>query len=103
MIPNCFGEPFQLYGLEDRDFFSQVATLMTIVVPAAIGYALWRILVTGRAWPVGTNVLGLNENAKTYSESYSRRIPWRTLFLYTLTGVTFAFEVYSYLMDLLFD
>jgi hypothetical protein len=74
---------------------------MTFVVPAAIGYALWRIFVTNRAWPVSTSVLGLNEKSATYSELSNHTIAWRTLFLYALTGVTFAFEVYWYVMDLL--
>ncbi len=74
---------------------------MFVVVLFAIGYVLWRIFVTNRTRPVGTNVLGLNENPVTYSESSTHRIPWGTLLLYTLTFVTFAFEAYRYVIDLL--
>ena len=100
MITDCFGASSQLYGLEDRDFFTAVGLLMIALIPAATGYALWRIFVTNRASSVGTTVLGLDENPATYSESSSRRIPWRTVFLYVLTIASFAFEVYKYLMDL---
>ena len=101
MTTNCAGEAFKLYGLEERDFFSQVANLMTLVVPAAIGYALWRIFVTNRTGPVGTTVLGLDENSATYREAYDHGVSWRTMFLYGLTGVVFGFEVFRYFVDLL--
>src|SRR5215216_598563 len=108
MITDCFGgSSYYYYGLEENDFFSVVDNLMTLVVPAAIGYALWRIFVTNRIRPGGTTVLGLDENSATYTELYDRRIPWPSLVLYVLTSVvTFklgvlAFEAFWYVMDLL--
>ena len=107
MITECFGGPSQLYALEEGSFLYDVGRLMTLVVPAAIAYALWRIFVTNRTGPGGTTILGLDENSATYTELYGRRIPWLTLFLYVLTSVvTFklgvlAFEAFRYVMDLL--
>jgi hypothetical protein len=85
----------------DSNFLFGFKVLMLVFVPVAIGYMLWRIFVTNRAGSVGTNILGLNEKSATYSELSNHTIAWRTLFLYALTGVTFAFEVYWYVMDLL--
>src|SRR5215216_6897394 len=89
------------YGIGEPDYLVTIKLLMLAVVPVAIGYMLWRIFVTNRAGSVTATVFGLNENSATFSESSSRRIPWRTVFLYVLTGATFAFEVYKYVMDLL--
>ena len=84
----------------ESSFMVGFKVLMLVLVPVAIGYVLWTIFVTNRAASVGT-VLGLNENSETYSELSSRGIPWQTLFLYGLAGVTFTIEVYWYVMDLL--
>jgi hypothetical protein len=94
-------------GLGNGGFFSDFGGFMIAIVPFAIGYALWRIFVTNRTGPGGTAILGLDENAATYTELYGRRIPWRSLFLHALVGVVtfkvgvFAFETYRYVMDLL--
>lgn len=101
MITNCGGDPFQIYGLEERDFFFNVGVLMLVVIPAAIGYALWRIFVTNRTGLRGTTILGLDENSVTHPKLYDHGISWRTLFLYGLTGFVFAVEVFRYLVDLL--
>src|SRR5215216_8182002 len=106
MITDCFGGSYYS-GLHENDFISIVERLMVLVVPAAIGYALWRIFVTNRIGPAGTSVLGLDENSTTYTELYGRRISWGSISLYVLTSVvTFklgvlAFEVFRYVMDLL--
>ena len=101
MITDCFGGSSQLYSLEERGFLIDFAILMIAAVPAAIGYALWRIFVTNRTGPVGTSTLGLDENSATYREAYDHGISWRRLFLYGLTGVVFGFEVFRYFVDLL--
>lgn len=101
MITDCFGGSSQLYDLEERAFFFDFGVLMIAAVPAAIGYALWRIFVTNRTGPIGTTILGLDENSATYREAYDHGISWRTMFLYGLTGVVFGFEVFRYLVDLL--
>jgi hypothetical protein len=101
MVIECFNGSSQLYDLEERAFFSDYATLMIAAVPAAIGYALWRIFVTNRTGPLGTTILGLDENSATYREAYDRGISWRTMFLYGLTGVVFGFETFRYLVDVL--
>ena len=76
----------------DSSFLIGFKVLMIFVVPAAMGYMLWRIFVTNRTPPVGISVLGLNESSETYSELCRRVIPWRTLLLYVLAGVTLAYE-----------
>ena len=81
--------------------FSDVAAYVILVVPAAIGYALWRIFVTNRTRPIGTTTLGLNENSAAFSEVYDDGISWQKLLIYGLTGCLFAFEAFSNLMDLL--
>ena len=101
MITNCGVGSSGLYGLVERAFFADVALLLIAVVPAAIGYALWRIFVTNRTGPIGTTIMGLDENSATYREVYDHGISWRTMFLYGLTGVVFGFEVFRYLVDLL--
>ena len=101
MITDCFGASAQFYGLEDRDFFSVVGLLMIAVVPAATGYALWRIFVTNRTGPVGTTTLGLDQNSATYRDAYDHGMSWQKIFLYGLTGVVFGFEVFRYFADLL--
>lgn len=101
MVIDCRTDyPYQLYDSEP-DFFSVVGILMMVVVPAAIGYALWRIFVTNRTGPVGTTILGLDQNSETYREAYDHGMSWRTMFLYGVTGVVFGFEVFRYLVDLL--
>ena len=103
MIIDCLGgSSYQLSGYE-RNYFSVVGLLMIAVVPAATGYALWRIFVTNRTGPIGTTILGLDENSATYREAYDHGISWRTMFLYGLTGVVFGFEVFRYLVDLLLE
>ena len=101
MIIDCFGGSSQLYGLEERGFLYDFGLLMIAAVPAAIGYALWRMFVTNRTGPLGTTILGLDENSATYREAYDRGISWRRMFLYGLTGVVFGFEVFRSLVDLL--
>ncbi|HEX7774589.1 MAG TPA: hypothetical protein VF435_19355 [Pyrinomonadaceae bacterium] len=101
MITDCFGGSSQFYYFEENDFFSVVGNLMMAVVPAATGYALWRIFVTNRTGPVGTTILGLDQNSETYQEAYDHGMSWRTMFLYGVTGVVFGFEVFRYLVDLL--
>ena len=99
MVIDCLGgSSYQLSGYE-RNYFSVVGLLMIAVVPAATGYALWRIFVTNRTGPIGTTILGLDENSATYREAYDHGISWRTMFLYGLTGVVFGFEVFRYLVD----
>jgi len=106
MITDCFGGNSGLMGLDELAFFSDVGQFLPVVVPLAIGYTLWRIFVTNRSNPAGSLILGLDENAATYTELYSRRIPWRALCIYVLTGaVTFklgvlAFEAYYYLQEI---
>lgn len=101
MITDCFGGSSQLYDLEERAFFADAGLLLIAVVPAAIGYALWRILVTNRTGPVGTTTLGLDQNSASYREAYDHGMSWRTMFLYGLTGVVFGFEVFRYFAELL--
>ena len=99
MIIYCGGDSFQVTGAEPGGFFSFVAAFMIFVIPPAIGYALWRIFVTNRSGRRRTTILGLDENSATYTEVYDQGISWRTLFLYGLTGVVFAFEAFRYLVD----
>jgi hypothetical protein len=108
MITDCFGSS-EYMGLEEVAFFYDVGSLMLLVVPAAIGYALWRIFVTNRTNPPGTLILGLDANAATYTDLYGRRIPWGALSIYVLTSaVTFkvgvlAFEAYYYMQEVFFN
>ena len=89
-------------------FAEQVTNLVNLVVPAAVGYTLWRIFITNRMGPRGNVVvLGLDESAATYSGMYQQRISRRTLALYFLTSfATFslgllAFDTYQYVKALL--
>ena len=90
-----------LYDLEERGFLIDFGILMIAVIPAAIGYALWRIFVTNRTGPIGTTILGLDENSTIYREAYDHGMSWRMMFLYGLTGVVFGFETFRYLVDVL--
>ena len=102
MITDCFSDGSSQYlGLEERGFLIDFGILMIAAVPAAIGYALWRIFVTNRTGPVGTTILGLDENSASYREAYDHGMSWQTMFLYGLTGVVFGFEVFRYFVDLL--
>lgn len=107
MVTNCFGGYSGLLGLDELAFVCDVGLLMIAATPAVIVYVLWRIFVTNRVSPAGTLILGLDENAATYTKLYGRRIPWRALSIYVLTSaVTFklgvlAFEGYTYIQDLL--
>ena len=96
MITDCFGGASQhyLYGLEEGGFFLDVARLMILVIPGAIGYALWRIFVTNQTRPGGISVLDLDEKLTTYTEGHDYGISWRKLFIYGVTGVVFAFETF---------
>lgn len=100
MILDCYGGSYQLSDYE-RDYFAVVGLLIFAAVPAAIGYALWRIFVTNRTGLGGTTILGLDENSATYREMYDHGMSWRRLFLYGLTGVVFGFETFRYFVDLL--
>lgn len=101
MMTDCLGgSSYQLSGYE-RDFFAVVGLLIFAHIPAAIGYALWRIFVTNRTSPEGTTILGLDENSAAYREMYDPGISWRTMFLYGFTGVVFGFEVFRNVVDLL--
>ena len=107
MITNCGGGVLQLIGLEELEFIGTVGVLMMAATPAVIGFTLWRIFVTNRVSPGGTLILGLDENAATYTKLYGRRIPWGRLSVYILTSaVTFkfgvlAFEAYYFIQDFL--
>lgn len=101
MISNCGGGSYELYGLEEGGFFFDVGALMIAVVPAAIAYALWRILVTNRTGSIRTTILDLDENSETYSEVYDDGTSWQTLLVYGLTGCLFAFEAFYNLVNLL--
>jgi hypothetical protein len=101
MILDCVRGSFQLYDGEQRAFVANVGLLLIAVVPAAVGYALWRIFVTNRTDPVGTTTLGLDRNSASCREAYDHGMSWRTMFLYGLTGVVFGFEVFRYFADLL--
>ena len=100
MILDCYGGSYQLSGYESG-YFAVVGLLIFAYVPAAIGYALWRIFVTNRTGLGGTTILGLDENSVTYREMYDHGMSWRRLFLYGLTGVVFGFETFRYFVDLL--
>ena len=89
------------YGLEGALFFLAVAGLMIIVVPTALGYALWKIVLTDRTGLGTTSILGLQENSATFTAASNYGISWRKLFLYGLTGIVFAFETFYYVVDLL--
>lgn len=105
MITDCFSSGSGLTGLDELGFFFDVGQFLPVVLPLAVGYTLWRIFVTNRTNPAGSLILGLDENAATYTELYGRRIPWRALSIYVLTSaVTFkigvlAFEAYRYLQE----
>ena len=103
MITDCMGggASAPLYRLEERGFLLDVAELMIVLIPTAIGYALWRIFVTNRTGPVGTSILGLDKDSAPSTEVYDHGISWRTMFLYGLTGVVFAFEAFQYVVGLL--
>ena len=98
---DCLGGSSYHLSSYERDYFAVVGLLIFAHVPAAIGYALWRIFVTNRTGPLGTTILGLDENSATYREAYDHGMSSRTMFLYGLTGVVFGFEVFRYLVDLL--
>jgi len=101
MVMGCPAPDF--LGLDETIFFNDVALLMHLVVPAAIGYALWRILVTDRASPQGS-ILGLYDRSAPHSELSKSRISGRTVASAVLTtcGVGLAvFDGYHYLKQLL--
>jgi len=106
MITNCAGYS-GLLGLEEFEFVQTVSVLMIAATPAVIICVLWRIFVTNRVSPAGTLILGLDENAATYTKLYGRRIPWSRLSIYILTSaVTFkfgvlAFEAYYFIQNFL--
>lgn len=107
MITRCFAGP-DLLGLEAGGFFFDVSALMTVAVPAAICYALWRLFVTNRTGPRGgVVVLGLDNSSAADSELYGRRISRWNLLLYAVTSFltfnfgVFVFEGYRYLQELL--
>ena len=106
MVTNCHGYA-GLIRLDELAFLGDAGLLMIAATPAIIVYVLWRIFVTNRVSPGGTLILGLDENAATYTQLYGRRIPWRALSIYVLTSaVTFklgvlAFEACNYIQELL--
>ena len=107
MVSNCGGGYAGLLGLDELAFVGDVGLLMIAATPAVIVYVLWRIFVTNRVCPGGTLILGLDENAATYTKLYGRRIPWSRLSVYILTSaVTFkfgvlAFEAYYFIQNFL--
>jgi len=101
MIIDCLGGSRSIYELDECGFLACFGILMIAAVPAAVGYALWRIFVTNRTGPVGTTILGLDQNSASYREAYDHGLSWQTMFLYGLTGVVFGFEVFRYFVDLL--
>jgi hypothetical protein len=90
----------ECYGMGEPDYLVYIGAVIAVVYLVAICLALWRIFTIVRGGPVKITVLGLNENPGAYSKFSSHGISWQTL-LYGLTGLTFAFEVCRYVMDLL--
>ena len=74
---------------------SDVETILTLVIPAAICYSLWRIFVTNRRGSQATTILGLDENSETYPGAYDQGISWLKLFLHGLAGVVFVVEAFN--------
>ena len=78
-----------IYGLEGVFLLA-----IFFVIPTALGYALWRIVVTNRTGLGTTSILGLQEDSATFTAAFNYGISWRKLFLYGLTGVVFVFEAF---------
>ncbi len=102
MITDCVGGGTVRYfiGLDERAFFVDVLILIVVATPVTIGYILWRIFVSNRASFRVSAILRLDENSETCSDS-GRRIPWLTVFIYTLTAGVFVFEALLYVQSLL--
>lgn len=55
--------------LNGTGFFIDSAALLTLVLPAALCFALWRFFITNKVGPrAGITVLGLDESSFIYSE-----------------------------------
>ena len=95
MTGYCSTDGLGLFGLEESGFIYDVLILLTLVIPAAVSYSLWRIFVTNRRGSRATTILGLDENSETYPEAYNQGISWLALFLYALAGVVFVVEAFD--------
>lgn len=108
MITRCFSGP-DLFGLSDTGFMVDVTFLLTIALPAAFCYALWRKFVTEKFNPRGNIVaLGLDNSTATQTELYGRRLLRWQLILYGFTSFltfslgVFVFESHVYLQEWLY-
>ena len=57
-------EYYEPMGLTDEGFVRDVATLLIVVVPAAIGLTLWRIFVTNRSQHQSLQTLALESHSE---------------------------------------
>jgi len=63
MIANCAGG-FDPFGLSEAGFFRDLLTISKLVIPAALGFLLWRLHLTRRLNArQSSSVLGLAEVA----------------------------------------
>ena len=85
-------------GLLGPDFISDALTLLTLVLPAAILFTLWRIFVTNRSGPRGgIVVLGLDDSSSIYSDISPSTLPFRIRLSYFLVSVlTFVIGVLTF-------
>jgi hypothetical protein len=84
----CFGCDDGLLGLDELVFFADAIALHLFVVPAIIGFLLWRIFITNKVGPRGgITVLGLDASSAIYSELGQRRVSRYIRFEYMLVAV----------------
>ena len=88
MITDCSCSYDGLFELNDFGFVVDTVALHVIVVPAIIGYVLWRIFITNKVGPRGgITVLGLDASSATYSELGQCRLSRYIRFEYVLVAV----------------
>jgi hypothetical protein len=87
-----------LYGLDEPSFISGALALLTLVLPAAVWFTLWRMFVTNRSGPRGgIVVLGLDDSSSTYSDLSPKSIPIKLRLSYCVVSLlTFAMGILTF-------
>jgi len=101
MITNCAGG-FSVDDFQEATFFTAILDLVILFSPGAIGYTVWRIILSNRASFRVRTVLRLDENTETCSDPGGRGISW-TVVLYSLAAGVFVFEALPYIQSLIHD
>jgi hypothetical protein len=104
MITDCWSGDFYVSHYPLDVFFEDLTAFASIVVPAALIFALVRIFLAPRGRVI---TLGLTETSAPQSESSRRKLSYSMLLLYVLASfLTFTlglrvFDGYCYLTELL--